>query len=330
MNESITKTHLPMDQVVGAISDYFGGACVRLDGPISVRDNSEVYHATVEKSHLMEVAIKVCLIPFSKNRDKIAAQEQFEALDQVSQVMSDPSSRFRVPEPLCLLSEQGTYVMSWIDGESLTQKMRNLNAVFGSPTWFEDVGAWLGRFHSAGQAHCQPVVLDDRIEVLDELCASPMHHRSFLNAAMILQQTLSTVDSTGATHAWLHGDCKTDNFFFTGSKVYGIDIGLKYINPVEYDLAQFLNNLELNLASLRNVHLRVMRQRLEKAFLRGYESCGPAISFNYLNWLRLNFLLSFWHSLLNGQKNSARTWVLNRRFGTVAGHLSDRILQGLN
>ena len=124
---------------------------------------------------------------------------------------------------------------------------------------------------------------------------------------------------------WLHGDCKADNFILTGQGIYGIDISLCDENPVEYDLAMFLNNLGLLLSGPQYIHVRAMQSRFEQAFWQGYRLLGPPVSQVYLDWTRLNFLLSQWHTMLNGQRPRINTWILNCMFSNLTTRLSRRV-----
>jgi tRNA A-37 threonylcarbamoyl transferase component Bud32 len=314
-----------IDELRKALSDQFTGAIVHLNGPISSRDNSEIFRASIETAEPIEAAVKRCLIPQTNLPDDSAANEQFLALKRVENALASGPKRFRVPSPLLHLPELATIAMSWVDGDTLTNKMLQPSVFARGRGWFEDIGAWLGNFHKAGSVRLQLVNLDERLRVVQDLRASPLADRSFSNAISILLETASPLQSIEAQISWLHGDCKTDNFILSGNLIYGIDISLNYENPVEYDLAQFLNNLDLLFSSPKYLHLFAMRSKLEKAFWRGYLSTGPTVAHLYLNWLRLGFSVSFWHTMLEGRKQSLRTWILNRMFSKLVDRLSKQI-----
>jgi tRNA A-37 threonylcarbamoyl transferase component Bud32 len=335
MRPAIVKTDLKLrnSKLPGAaiglaredLSRHFGGVAVQVDGPISVRDNSEIFHAVIETGTPLEAAIKYCLIPHTTVPDDSAATEQFVALELVHNAFASRDGRFRVPTPLHLAPATASYAMGWVDGESLTRKLQRPAVFMEGPDWFEAVGAWLGNFHSAGPCRRQFVCLDERLSALEDLRLFPVPDPSFARAIQTLQKTAPQLKGIEVEASWLHGDCKTDNFFLSGENVYGIDISLRYENPVEYDLAQFLNNLDLLLGSPQYPHLSLLRSRLEKAFWRGYRSTGPAVSHTCLDWLRLNFLLSLWRGRLEGRRRSIRKWLLNRMFGKLAARLSGKL-----
>ena len=316
-----------IEKVQKALSDHFSGALVQLDNPISVRDNSEIFHAVIGTAVPLEAAVKYCRVPRTSSPDVSAAKEQFFALKRVACALENRNDRYRVPTPLCLLPDLGILAMSWIDGEALSKKIIRPAVVFEGPGWFEEIGAWLGNFHCAGP-RCRGLInLDERLTVLEDLYASPLTDRSFTKGIHILQEAASSLMQIEAETSWLHGDCKPDNFMFFGCNTYGIDISLSHENPVEYDLAQFWNNLDLLLGTPIYMLARSMRPRLEEAFWRGYRCTGPTVSQPYLNWLRLNFSLSFWHNMLNGPKQTPRSWMLNRTFAKLADSLCRKITQ---
>lgn len=314
-----------LEQVQKALYDHFSGVAVHLDGPIGIRPNSEIYRAHIDTFAPIEAAVKHCLVPGTRLPDQSAAKEQFLALERVHGALAKRNTRYRVPTPLYFAPTLATFAMSWVDGESLTKKMRHPAVLIDGPGWFEDIGAWLGNFHSAGPTRRRLVNLNDRLGVAEELRTSPLPDKSFAKALLILEKTTAPLENLEVEVTWLHGDCKTDNFIISKKCVYGIDISLSCENPVEYDLAQFLNNLDLLLASPQSVLIRGARSRLEKAFWRGYSSTGPSVSHAYLNWLRLNFSLSFWHTMICGRKFSIRTWILNRIFATLVARLSGKL-----
>jgi len=314
-----------IEQLRKSLSDHFAGVSVALEGPISVRDNSEVFHATIDTVVPLEAAIKHCLVPHTKRPDEVAAEEQFVALQRVHKAFANRDQRYCVPTPLYLAPALGTFAMSWVAGESLTKKMRHPAVYIEGARWFEEIGAWLGSFHQAGPLRRRLVDLGQQLRVAEELRASPLPDQSFVTALMIVQKTAPLLTNIEVEVSWLHGDCKTDNFILCGQDIYGIDISLNHENPVEYDLAQFLNNLDLLLAGPQHPHLLGMRSKLEKAFWRGYTRTGPSVSHSYLNWLRLVFSLSFWHTTLAERKQGLRRWMLNRMFAKLVERLSRKI-----
>lgn len=308
-----------------ALSGLYQGAPVDIGLPVSIRNNSRVFRAAIGTSPASFAAIKVCVEPGTGSPDATTAKEQYVALERVYRALTRGNPRYAVPEPLHRLDEFGAFAMAWAEGESLTRKMNRFSFYRGGRGWFEDVGAWLGNFHHAGPLRRQPVDMGDRLAVIDAISMSPLPDKVFANGISQLKKTASTSIEVNTHFSWLHGDCKTDNFILGDKCIYGIDIGLRHENPVEYDLAQFLNNLGLLLSGPKYFHLTGLQTRLEAAFLFGYRRVGPSYSPTALNWLRLNFLLAFWHAEIGKRKPSLRRWTLNKLF---ARHVNRLTLDG--
>jgi tRNA A-37 threonylcarbamoyl transferase component Bud32 len=322
------RTRLPSTAIAAirrALSDRYAGALVSLDGPISVRDNSEIFHAAIEVSEPIEAAVKHCLIPRSGTPDTSSAREQFVALERVASALAAANQRYRVPTPLCLIEDLATFAMSWLDGESLTQRMRRPATITCGARWLEGVGAWLGLFHNAGPCRRQRVDITERLAALEEISATPLRAKSFGKGIVLLRQTATPLKNLETYTSWLHGDCKADNFFLKGENIYGIDLSLIHENCVEYDLAQFLNNFDLLLLNPRYLAARTIRSKLENSFRRGYQRTGPTVSNAYLNWLRLSFALPYWHGTVHGRMRTPHSLLLNWMFANLTSRLSARI-----
>lgn len=314
-----------IEQMRIRLSDRYGGARVQIEGPTHVRDYSAVFRAQIDTPVPFAAAVKRCVLPKTNTPDQAAAIEQFEALERVHCAFANGDPRFAVPAPLYFDHELATIAMGWVDGESVSEKLRQPAALFKGTGWLTDIGAWLGAFHHAGPVRAEPVKLDELLAVVDDLCASALPHTTFSRALQLLRNTASPLQNIDMQVSWLHGDCKTDNFILFDNRVFGIDISLVHENPVEYDLAQFLNNLNLLLSSPKYLLIAGLRPQLEKAFWKGYQSTGPTVSRAYLNWLRLLLATSFWHTMLRGGNLTIRLWMLNRMFVRLVERLCNNL-----
>lgn len=294
------------------LMERFGGANVQLQGPVSVRDLSQVFRAHIAAPVSMVAAVKFCLAPDSGLPDPQAARAQFDGLARVHLALDGKCNHLRVPVPLHIFPDLAGYAMSWVDGESLTKKMRQLNFVTRCPGWFEDAGHWLGNFHLAGPMRMQPLDLSERLADIDRYKKLTPPDGTFDTVATMLAQSAAALEGVEGPVSWLHGDCKTDNYMMSGGDVYGIDFSLAHENPVEYDIAQFLNSLELMLLNPRYLHLRGFRANLEERFILGYKKCGLPLSEPFLNWLRLFFGIWTWRNLKQNHKRSLRMWLMGR------------------
>jgi tRNA A-37 threonylcarbamoyl transferase component Bud32 len=300
------------------LSEHYAGATVELAGPVSVRDYSEIYRVHIESPSPINLAVKRCLVPQTKIPDVAAAKDQYLALERVSRAIVERDPGYRIPAPLFIDSVSASYGMSWVDGQSLTEKLHSFSIFSEGYHWFERVGAWLGNFHSAGPLHSAYFNIEERIASVANLRECVLQDKSFAYASYCLSENVAAMRNVPVQISWLHGDCKTDNFLIGEEAIFGIDISLSYENAIEYDIAQFLNHLELLVFSPKYLHLQWIRPSFEMAFWRGYRSTGPRISSTCLNWIRLWSALTLWRSMLMARRNNVRTWFLNRIFSKLA------------
>ena len=288
-----------------------------LEGPISIRDYSQIYRATVHASPMFNLAVKRCLVPRTMTPDAATALDQYAALARTGQAMRPYSPKYLVPQPVFLSHELATLGMSWVSGKPLTNMLRHPAALVRGTTWFAEVGAWLGCFHATGPARTAMFESEARKLNIAELQASPISNGTFRQATTLTASRLPQLSGLQVRTSWLHGDCKTDNFMIDGQKICVIDVSLKYENAIEYDLAQFLNHLDLQLLSPQNIHLRGFRSAFARAFLRGYQKGGLQISRECMEWVRLWAALTLWNSTLMGRPMTGKSWVLNRVFESL-------------
>ena len=313
---------MAMAEAKRRLSDLHDRAAVRIDGPIHRTSNSEIFHARIDTTPPLHAAVKHCRLPHTRTPDPAGASQQFHALERVHSALANGNPRFAVSAPLFLDRELATFAMSWIDDESVSRKMRRPTAFYNAADWFADIGAWLGTFHKAGPIRTEGLVLDERLTVIDDLCASALPHASFARALQLLQETAAPLQNSETEVSWVHGDCKTDNFIIGKDRIFGMDMSIIHENSVEFDIAQFLNNLQLMLASPMYAYLLGLRPQLETAFWSGYRSTGPTVSQAYLKWSRLLFAASFWHTRLRGQAPTMRNRILNSVFRKLTERLT--------
>lgn len=320
--QQITCADTSLMAMKNALSVHFSSTAMEFDAPVSARDNSNIYHATIHAPVPFDAAVKQCLVPQTNIPDALAAQEQYAALERVHAAFENMDGRYRVPTPLHLSSALAAFAMSWVKGESLSKKLRSPVALLEGQAWLRDAGAWLGHFHNVGPRRRQPIGEDERLTDAGNYATSAVPEKAFFHALRVLNESTPSLKSMVIEVTWLHGDCKVDNFILTDQGIYGIDISLCDENPVEYDIAMLLNNLDLLLSGPQYIHVRAMQSRFEQAFWQGYRLFGPPVSQVYLDWTRLNFLLSQWHTMLNGHRPRINTWILNCMFSNLTTRLS--------
>lgn len=262
--------------------------------PVAVRNNSQVFYAecTAFPSPML---VKLCLVPHTDLPDPDTALRQYEALLRVSRAMGE-GAELSVPRPYLVCEETGMLAAEWISGTSMT----HLLLAFGinearAQELMERAGRWLGRFHACHELPPARLDVDDKLNFIDELNATrAVSDRLFLRALNRLRDSASAAASIMGARSWVHGDFKTDNLILSGSRTIGIDIHLRNENAVIYDLASFLNHLELCLYHPRGWRLFRSRQLLHDTFLAGYLGGSHDPGAMSLAWVQLYMLLGPW------------------------------------
>jgi tRNA A-37 threonylcarbamoyl transferase component Bud32 len=324
MNTSIAPSSA-VTAMKHALSDHFSRADLRLGELFSVRENSNIFHSRIPAPEPFDAAVKQCLVPQTNVLDPISAKEQYDALERIHRAFEGQDERYSVPTPLHFSPALAAFAMSWVDGESLSAKLRSPLALIEGPCWLREVGAWLAHFHTAGPRQSLCVGSDPRLLDAGNYPVGTAQEKAFSNAVRVLEKATPLLKGLQVEMTWLHGDCKADNFILKGATVYGIDISLCDENPVEYDIAMFLNNLDMLLAGPQYIHVRALQSRFENAFWQGYRPLGPTVSQAYLDWTRLNFLLHQWHGMYSARRPRLNAWVLNRIYASLTANLSRKV-----
>ncbi len=266
-------------------------------GPVLRQHNSRIYRAECE-GHPYPLMIKQCLMPNTPICDRRTAQTQFNALRRV-QAITGHERRYVVPVPAALFEDEGIVVTEWVDGINMT---RLLARWFVSSDYrrelVQEAAEWLRRFHRASGA--RPVALAAR-ELAPRLTADPSRVLAdgvCRRAVALLEQCCDMVNATPVDGGLQHGDFKSDNLLVSEDRIVAIDVHLEHENAVLFDVATFLNHLELMCLHPKMLHLWYARNGLIRAFLVGYFG-GPLGKelHRSLAWVRLFVLLGAWIDL---------------------------------
>lgn len=312
------------DAVVNALLPLLvkksGCTAARVEQKISVRDNSVIYLAHLSAGQTNRAAIKCCLLPGTRSFDRATARQQFDALTRVYVALQGNNGSGQVPTPLFLIEDLGAYAMSWVDGDSLTGHLRiwhDSEVVISS---IEQAGRWLARFHRSGPLRTAAANLGNKIQHITDMRRQPVLNPIFEDALNTVAANVSRFAELPVAISWLHGDCKPDNFMLSAGGLIGIDISLGYENAIEYDLASFLNGLDLMLLDIRWRRAKTHTLRLKEAFILGYLAEGLNVSLALLSWLRLWSALTAWHAAtVESMARWPNRWLLNRQFRVLVG-----------
>lgn len=290
-------------------------------GPVLRQHNSRIYYAECE-NYPYPLMIKQCLEPNTLVCDARSAQTQFNALRQ-AQAITGRERRYGVPAPVAMFEDVGVLVTEWVPGNGMTQLLTQ---------WFvsrhyrrelvEEAAEWLLRFHRASVA--QPLELAAR-ELLPRLSADPspvLTDGICRRAIAVLEQSCDSVNATRVDGGYQHGDFKSDNLLVSKDRIVAIDMHLEHKNAVLFDVATFLNHLDLLCLHPKAIHLWHARTDLVHAFVTRY--FGGVLHGEYeraLAWVRLFVLLGAWIDLPTENRRALSYRYMNFCYRHVARRL---------
>lgn len=314
MRDAVVNALLPL------LVKQSGCTAARVVRKISVRNNSVIYLAHLSAGQTNRAAIKCCLLPGTGSFDPATARQQFDALTRVYVAFQGNNGNGQVPTPLFSIEDLGAYAMSWVDGDSLTGHLRIWHDSEVLISSLDQAGRWLAKFHRSGPLRTAAADLGNKIQHITDMRCHPVLSPIFGDALDAVAANVYRFADLPVAMSWLHGDCKPDNFMLSSSGLIGIDISLGYENAIEYDLAAFLNGLDLMLLDIRWRHAKPHAQRLREAFLLGYMAEGSNVSLALLSWLRLWSALTAWHAAtVETKARWPKCWLLNRQFRALVG-----------
>ena len=305
------------------LSAHDGHCMVR--GPLHERENSRVFYAECDALPT-PAAIKWCWHPYALQPDHDSAVRQFEALGRVTEAMQ-ASGRYAVPRPYLLDRERALIAIEWIAGKTITASIASWGC--GANTaqgLLVDAGNWLRHFHRAGPLHDDRLDVENRLRNLSDYDKSALaRERVFSLGLAELRRSAAAAASIDLKRSWLHGDFKTDNLIISGQRIVGIDLQIKHENAVVYDLAPFINHLDLAFYSPAFWRLSPARERLITAFIEAYNEADSESLLLPLTWVRLYLMLSAWDTGPTRGSSRLRTTILGRYYRSAITKLSARL-----
>ncbi|HKO88069.1 MAG TPA: aminoglycoside phosphotransferase family protein [Burkholderiales bacterium] len=296
------------------------GEC-RVKGPVHEADHCSIYFA--ECSELPgPAAIKLCRSGPQRTLDPSSAAEQYEALKRLEQAWARNDS-LQCVRPYALFEEQAALVLEWVPGRSLTDILLRLQTSTGKAHQLaEQAGQWLSAFHQLGQQPAQHMDVEQKRSVVQSMYNWPgAQDASFEQAIDSLVASFAEAASAKVEYSWIHGDFKLDNLLLDEERLTGIDIHLRHNNAVVYDIAPFLNHMEMSCLDPRNPWRFTDRDDLSAHFLAGYGREGQSPPPIALAWCRLFHLLCNWNSMLEHATGTVRRTLLHWAFSSTASRL---------
>jgi tRNA A-37 threonylcarbamoyl transferase component Bud32 len=298
--------------------------CV-IKGPLSVRHNSHLFHA--QCSHFpTPLAVKLCLRPHTLQPDADSAHQQYDALRRASSAMG-MDAEMSVPRPYAVRADSGLLAVEWVAGETMTELLFSWRCnTTRAQQLVMRAGRWLQRFHACGALAPGRLDVDDKLDFVTEMeCARAVPDPVYARSLLELRRSASAARAVTLERSWLHGDFKSDNLIVSNGRTIGIDVQLRHENPVIYDLALFMNYLELRLCHPSGWRHLAARDLLGAAFLEAY--CGDradAIALP-LGWVRLYMLLGEWYTARTHAASRLQAYALDLCYRVVAARLCEHM-----
>lgn len=203
----------------------------------------------------------------------LSAQEQYDALVALHDVLDGHDPRFSVPRPIAHLAEAGALAMEFVDGRSIRQLV-NARAVLEPQRLLDAVrsaAALLRVLHAIQPA---PGALADPEWPTNDALGDGRHvlqrvglplRSSWFEAAPHPQRTQTSV--------LLHGDFAPENVVMASGATYCLDPALAGRGPQEIDVVRFLTMLcdaPLFIHTLAAGPIGQLRRRIAAEFVEGY------------------------------------------------------------
>jgi len=156
-------------------------------------------------------------------------------------------ARYTVPRPYLLDRERALLAIEWIDGVMMTASIASWRSgAVHAHGLMGQAGTWLRHFHRAHPLGNGSLDVAEKLRHLSEYDGSALAQESvFAQGVAELRRSAAAAASINLERSWIHGDFKTDNLIVSGQRIVGIDVQSRYENTVAYDLAPFINHLEL-------------------------------------------------------------------------------------
>ena len=296
-----------------------------MKGPLAVRDNSNLFYAECS-AFPSPLAVKLCLKPHTSEPDSTSAQSQYDALHRVSQAMGE-GTEYSVPQPHLVQADIGLLAMEWITGKSMTDLVFSRHC---KPAQAQQLiaraGRWLRHFHACHPLTPARLDIEEKLAFVAEMAsAGAVSDRVFIHGLVQLRESAKHAAAVTLNRSWIHGDFKTDNLIISGARTIGIDIHLRQEALVIYDLAPFLNHLELHRYHPNGWRLSRSQALLQETFLVSYlEGGGDAIA-TPLAWVRLYMILASWYSAHTHSVSWGHLRFLHFCYRGVASRLISRV-----
>lgn len=209
---------------------------------------------------------------------------------------------FLVPRVYSICSATCAFSMELLVGPSLDERIRKARHQQVFDDCLRLAATWLRGLHSF-QVQCG--IGNDHAQMLcqTELNCAALAARNLVarRGLELMRNGLAEAEQYPVKLVPLHGDFKASNLIQTNAGVYGIDIGLKFMNEGAMDAAKFIADLILNRRSIKVINSDHDVADMMDVFMHAYGD-NSLESRKRTAWWLLYFLLTWWQRELDGWK----------------------------
>lgn len=242
---------------------------------------------------------------FLKKYRRANPEKECEALREyrvLQQLESDKRVPPLAPHVYDISPATCAFSMEFLVGQTLDARIKQARQEQVLDDSLRLAATWLRRLHGA-PVSCKTGKPYAQLLSQTELGGARLAARSKVarRGLELMRKDLAEVEQHPDGQVPLHGDFKASNLIQTSAGVYGIDIGLRFMNAGAMDAAQFMADLLLNRRGIKlSGHDHDVAGMVE-VFLQAYGDDSPE-SRKRTAWWLLYFLLSWWERELEGWK----------------------------
>ncbi len=252
--------------------------------------------------YLKDIAVKIY------HSDKtLKINKHYSAIKRFSVFLNKPKSKYRVPEPYGLISDNHMFLMEWIEGETLKNKLwRNCFSKVNLQRFIKDAFIWLKCFHK----HANPIIkkvdinsYTKNIELHSQLSSISngcLDDPIFITGVEILNRFSQQFFDYETMHVDIHGDLNLSNIIINENHITGIDISAYKSEPIEHDITQMLNYICVNYFNMLtrfDIHKPQDTWEIFNVALDAYEYPKEKKSRDFLLFVFLYQMLYRWISI---------------------------------
>jgi tRNA A-37 threonylcarbamoyl transferase component Bud32 len=242
---------------------------------------------------------------FLKKYRHATPEKECEALREyqvLQQLESDANIPPLAPHVYEISPATCAFSMEFLVGQTLDARIKQARQKEALDDSLRLAASWLRRLHSV-PIQCKTGKPYAQLLSQIESSGAPLAARNPIvrKGLKWMRKDLAEVEQHSDAWVPLHSDFKASNLIRTSTGVYGIDIGLHFMNAGAMDAAQFMADLLLNRRGIRTSGKSQDVAGMVEVFMQAYGDNSPE-SRKRVAWWLLYFLISWWERELKGWK----------------------------